>query len=248
MRDVVHRRFLAVQFVGQVLWYAAPYVQAKAAVVSLVAGWVLLFPGLWLATFLGDSWLPRTTSMRSVSLVEAAVATIANAIAWSGTVWLARRIAAAGSTWIRRVSRALVVGVAVVATLVGMSACGWTFFGRGLWCMLATEARITVGSREVVGWVHRARWVPRRPTNESAIVVTSGEGDSWTYAVHFAPAIGPTLVPCGKWIAPRSRGFFLVFDQCMPEPCPRCPSPDLVTGPGFAEFTADDGRRVRVSW
>jgi len=61
------------------------------------------------------------------------------------------------------------------------------------------------------------------------------------------------VVRCEGWTAPQFPSFITsdIYEPCSPvgeRPRPKPPDRKLVSGSSFVEFTADDGKRVRVDW
>ena len=115
-------------------------------------------------------------------------------------------------------------------------------------------ARITEDGKPVGGYVHRNSY--RRPLTR--LVVTRSEtGRRRSYLVGIDDAHGgPFVGYCDDWTPPQWPAILLphVNPPCVHwyaadgSPTPYAPSRNIRTEKSAVEFTANDGKRIRVSW
>jgi len=143
----------------------------------------------------------------------------------------------------------------LAALLVTLVVVREAFWGHGTWYFIVPNARLTVDGRPSEGWLHvrtydrgRVMFVTRRSDGKVESYLTTLEKGEKGY-----------VWPCGDWTAPDFPffpigdvnppcTFFTVAEEEPSQPKPKAVNRELRVGPGFVEFTADDGKRVRASW
>jgi hypothetical protein len=121
------------------------------------------------------------------------------------------------------------------------------------WYFMQPTARLTVAGTGNGGYIHRLE-----NSGGTHVIVTRRmpwRGD--TYWIALPKNHRPTMKRCGDWTAPRFPVISIgdVNPPCLgfsfgdePRARPEPPERNLMTGDRYIEFTADDGKRLRVEW
>ncbi len=119
------------------------------------------------------------------------------------------------------------------------------------WYVMLPTARLAIDGKQNIGYAHRA---DGGGFGYDLVVTTREPWKGNTYWIVIPTGHKPSMRRCEGWTAPRSPLFAIgdVNPPCLfeteqrstPEPAER----NLISGPNFIEFTADDAKRVRVDW
>lgn len=110
-------------------------------------------------------------------------------------------------------------------------------------------ARMTVAGKPNIAYVHTLSW----DTNRILVITRRGRLGGETYWLWNSgrPGRAPGAARCKTWTAPPFPALITTdtYQPCLSEE-PETTPPDrhVVFGTNFAEFTADDTKRVRVVW
>jgi len=143
------------------------------------------------------------------------------------------------------------MAITLVVILVGLVVIDVIYSPYMFWFFIVPGAQIEVDGKPVEGWLHRGR------RGEVLFVTRHDQKKAETYRI-WAPRDGRGVVSsCDDWTVARVPAFIVgdVNPPCISlvivKDISRLPTPQtriLVAGTGFVEFTADDHKRVRVSW
>jgi len=150
---------------------------------------------------------------------------------------------------IRQASNALLITIAafaVLAVLADIYATSGRYMG---WYFMLPTAQVTIAGNHNSGYVHRA---DSGRYGSDLVVTIQHKWKAETYWVALPTGYKPSMKRCSDWTAPRFPVFSIgdvnqpcmsFFDETLrPQP----PERNIFVGAGSVEFTADDGRRVRV--
>jgi len=130
-----------------------------------------------------------------------------------------------------------------------------------VWYFMMPAARLTLDGKLNAGYVH---WGEGGSNGGAVMLTVLQRSQTATYRIWLPNSqavpsernsVGrPSTQRCAGWTAPRFPLFSIgdvnppcsyLFDDT---PTPNPPERNIVAGPGFVEFTADDGKRVRAEW
>jgi hypothetical protein len=122
--------------------------------------------------------------------------------------------------------------------------------------LLLPTARLWVAGKRSNGYVHTLSWDNKWGDSNRIVVVTRrllGHGETYWVWFSWGRRRGSGITRCDEWTAPQFPVFMTtdVYQPCFhfderPRPAP--PDRKLLVGPNFAEFNADDGKRMKVVW
>ena len=151
----------------------------------------------------------------------------------------------------RAMRKALKIAVLVIGVLFALVIVREAFWGYTEYFVMVPGAKLYSGGKPVSGWLHRGGHghefiVTRRGSTrrESYWITLRDEKDGWVRGCDGWPATRFPLLAVGD-VNPPCFTFVLAED---PSSRPKSPERKLGFGPGFMEFTADDGSRIRTSW
>lgn len=122
------------------------------------------------------------------------------------------------------------------------------FSGTMAFFVLAPTMKLMVDRQLTPGWVHRE-------THGYSMIITCNDSHKReSYFVNVLGEKGMWVRDCGNWTAPRfpimAMGDYnppCTFITPGEQPETKLPERNLIAEPHFIEFTADDGKRLRVS-
>jgi hypothetical protein len=110
--------------------------------------------------------------------------------------------------------------------------------------------KLYINGKAVSGWLHRS-------IKGHNLILTLNRLKHESYWITMPEERGGSVRSCRDWAAPRfpliaigdvnPPCFFIVVSE-SPAPMPKSLARNPNFGPRFAEFTADDGSRVKASW
>jgi hypothetical protein len=115
--------------------------------------------------------------------------------------------------------------------------------------LIMPTARLSVAGRRTNGYSHLNDW-----RGDRLMVVTrhrsNGDETYWVWLSRLRTAVGATR--CAGWSAPPLPVFLTtdVYQPCfsVEGPPTKGPPRNIASGASFVEFTADDGKRIRLDW
>ena len=228
-------------------WHTARWCSRKPVIVIIItAACTALTTGVALATVTEGFRImtPFVTFVLLSVLIVSVLLLLLTILRWLfGLGEITRSILAFFGYWI-----AVFLCLGTVASIYSTS------HGYTSWYALLPTARINLKGKPNSGYVH---WADGGEFGYNLVVTTKEPWSGTTYWIVVPVGHHPSMRRCGRWTAPRLPVFAIgdVNPPCLifgeGDESLNAEEQDrrnLVVGSGFVEFTADDGKRVKVEW
>jgi hypothetical protein len=150
-----------------------------------------------------------------------------------------------------KVRSILKIAAILILVLFGIVVTHEIFSPYTAWYFVVPKTRLTVDGRPEQGRLHRGNH------GETLFLTRREKGKEESYMIWIPRDRQGIVASCGHWTAPRFPVFpigdvnppcWTFFFSGGPTPKPTLPGRNLAAGIDFVEFTADDGRRLKISW